>query len=282
MHDDDEGIETDSTIVYLNALLALKNGDFHKAQENLKRALKLGLSDEETEKAHLYLAEAYFRTGRDDEAIPIVEKFLHTSPTKFSGPEARGILFPYTDFYWSGHGAHLGATYGPEAALKYLKERETLLSGISGTHMPNFHYVLANTYLHLKRSSDAQKELEKCVQAEIPFPSGDPRRDSFENTKEKARQKLAGIRKSDVEGCWIASAAYGSDSLITEQLRRFRDEMLHHIPGGPKFIQVYYRTSPHIAGRMDESAALRYILRVGVVLPAYWLARLALLLRSRY
>jgi tetratricopeptide (TPR) repeat protein len=280
-NDDDEGPDTESTLAYLDALVAFRNGDFPVARDNLKRAIALGLSGEGTENAPLYLSEAYFRTGQDERAVEIIEKILRTSPTTFSDPTTRDVLFPYTDLYWSRHGAQLGAEYGPMAALEYLEEREILLSRVSGMHMPHFHYLLANTYLHLNRRSDAQKELETCVQAEISFPSDDPRRKNFVEIKERAQQKLASFPKSGVGGgCWIASAAYGSGSPITETLRRFRDEMLHQAPGGSEFIEVYYRTSPRIAERMEKFALLRFLLRIGVVLPAYWLARLALRLKS--
>ncbi len=73
-------------------------------------------------------------------------------------------------------------------------------------------------------------------------------------------------------GCFIATAAYGS-SLETEVvlLRTFRDQHLLTNRAGRAFVQWYYRVSPPLAARIQESAFLKGLVRttlwpvVGVV-----------------
>src|SRR5687767_3299480 len=99
-HDDNEGSGIDGTLAYLNALSALKKVQLAEARDYLYRAMMLGLSDSVAENAHLYLAEACFRTGQDEKAVRIIERILRTSPSRFTDPDTREILFPYTDLHW--------------------------------------------------------------------------------------------------------------------------------------------------------------------------------------
>src|SRR5262249_24738283 len=80
------------------------------------------------------------------------------------------------------------------------------------------------------------------------------------------RQKFATI-----EGCFIATAAYGSD-LEPEvvALRRFRDRFLLPHPIGRAFVGLYYATSPPLArairARDDVRSAVHALLKPEVAL----------------
>jgi hypothetical protein len=69
-------------------------------------------------------------------------------------------------------------------------------------------------------------------------------------------------------GCFIATAAYGTP--MAEEigvLREFRDEYLLTTRPGSAFVDLYYRTSPPIAGFITGHPGLKPIVRVGL-LPA--------------
>ncbi len=65
---------------------------------------------------------------------------------------------------------------------------------------------------------------------------------------EKSRKKETG------EGCYIATAVYGSYAAPQVLvLRRFRDEVLKQSPAGRLFVRVYYRLSPAVARRLQSA-----------------------------
>jgi len=69
-------------------------------------------------------------------------------------------------------------------------------------------------------------------------------------------------------GCFIATAAYGTDSAVQiDILREFRDTVLLPNRLGAGFVSLYYRTSPPIAGFISGHDFLRTAVRVGMVDP---------------
>ncbi len=69
-------------------------------------------------------------------------------------------------------------------------------------------------------------------------------------------------------GCFIATAAYGTDT--AEQLdilREFRDTVLLPNSLGAKFVSLYYKASPPIADFISQNEVLRTMVRVGFVDP---------------
>jgi len=69
-------------------------------------------------------------------------------------------------------------------------------------------------------------------------------------------------------GCFIATAAYGTDT--AEQLdilREFRDTVLLPNRVGAEFVSLYYRASPPIADFVSQNEVLRTMVRVGLVDP---------------
>jgi len=71
-------------------------------------------------------------------------------------------------------------------------------------------------------------------------------------------------------GCFIATAAYGSDMAREVQvLREFRGEWLMTNAAGRAFVRFYYRNSPPVAELIRESDGARATVRA-VLLPIVW------------
>ena len=69
-------------------------------------------------------------------------------------------------------------------------------------------------------------------------------------------------------GCFIATAAYGTDTARElDILREFRDEVLLPNSLGSKFVSLYYKTSPPLADFISQHEVLRTAVRVGFVDP---------------
>ncbi len=69
-------------------------------------------------------------------------------------------------------------------------------------------------------------------------------------------------------GCFIATAAYGTDAAKQlDLLREFRDTVLLPNSLGARFLSLYYRTSPPIANSIARHDLLRTAVRVGFVDP---------------
>jgi hypothetical protein len=69
-------------------------------------------------------------------------------------------------------------------------------------------------------------------------------------------------------GCFIATAAYGTDTgRELDILREFRDEVLLPSSLGARLVSFYYNTSPRIADLISQNEVLRTVVRVGFVDP---------------
>ena len=67
-------------------------------------------------------------------------------------------------------------------------------------------------------------------------------------------------------GCFIATAAYGTDTASElDILREYRDEVLLPNSLGTKFVSFYYKTSPPIANFISQHEVLRTVVKVGFV-----------------
>jgi len=77
------------------------------------------------------------------------------------------------------------------------------------------------------------------------------------------------------EGCFIATAAYGSylDSHV-ETLRNLRDSYMVTNPVGSALVSLYYKVSPPVAGFIDDHPTLKPIVRAGL-LPAVAMSTVA-------
>jgi hypothetical protein len=78
------------------------------------------------------------------------------------------------------------------------------------------------------------------------------------------------------EGCFIATAAYGSylDSHV-DTLRGFRDQYLETNPLGSAFVSLYYKVSPPMADFIEKHPALKPIVRAELM-PAVAMSSVAL------
>jgi hypothetical protein len=78
-----------------------------------------------------------------------------------------------------------------------------------------------------------------------------------------------------IEGCFIATAAYGSPTAPeVRAFRRFRDAWLLTNPAGRAFVSAYYRVSPPLAAFIGKRPAMRFAARFFLV-PAALLAEAA-------
>jgi hypothetical protein len=88
------------------------------------------------------------------------------------------------------------------------------------------------------------------------------RKETLDSIKKYEPEFNAAPPKSDSDGCFIATAAYGSyNSAIVFELREFRDLYLKRNLFGRKFIQFYYFTSPPIAKFIKDNSFLKVITR---------------------
>lgn len=72
------------------------------------------------------------------------------------------------------------------------------------------------------------------------------------------------------EGCFIATAAYGTETHPKiDLLRSFRDDYMKGRKSGELFIKTYYKFSPPVAEFISRHAVLRNSVRIGFVEPVY-------------
>ncbi len=83
---------------------------------------------------------------------------------------------------------------------------------------------------------------------------------------EGALRRLTTEAPPPSEGCFIATAAYGTGSAVEiNVLREFRDTVLLSNALGARFVSLYYTTSPPIADFISQNEFLRIVVRVGFV-----------------
>jgi len=77
-----------------------------------------------------------------------------------------------------------------------------------------------------------------------------------------------GFNTELLSGCFIATAAYGTDTTEEIQiLREFRDNALLNNKLGAEFVSLYYQFSPPIAEYISRHEVLRTIVREFIVDP---------------
>jgi hypothetical protein len=82
------------------------------------------------------------------------------------------------------------------------------------------------------------------------------------SAKPVATSNVPAQQPAQKEGCYIATAVYGSyDAPQVMTLRRFRDEVLSRTALGRWFIRTYYRLSPSIAERLKEAKLINHLVR---------------------
>ena len=78
--------------------------------------------------------------------------------------------------------------------------------------------------------------------------------------------------------CFVATAAYGSGTIIVQHLRWFRDRFLLPSAVGRKFVNMYYEHSPPFAALISDNTALKILAQALLLLPF----ALVLLLKHPY
>ena len=83
-----------------------------------------------------------------------------------------------------------------------------------------------------------------------------------------------GSEGSGDEGCFIATAAYGTSTAgELDTLRAFRNEVLLESTVGSQLVELYYQTSPPVADFISENAVLKTVVRELVIEPVAWLVQ---------
>jgi hypothetical protein len=81
-------------------------------------------------------------------------------------------------------------------------------------------------------------------------------------------------RQAGGDGCFIATAAYGTSTAEEiDTLRAFRDEVLLENSIGSQLVEWYYQTSPPVADFISENDVLRTLVRELVIEPMVSLAK---------
>ena len=79
------------------------------------------------------------------------------------------------------------------------------------------------------------------------------------------------------QGCFLATASFGSTLTPQVQfLRNYRDNVILHASFKPTFtrlLNTYYRVSPPLANRMQQSTVLKKLIKYSVVLPTIYTLR---------
>lgn len=73
--------------------------------------------------------------------------------------------------------------------------------------------------------------------------------------------------------CFVATVAFGEGAYELQALRSFRDRVLRRSPAGRRFITLYYRHGPALAGQVMRRPRLREVVRRGLRAAVPWLER---------
>jgi len=92
---------------------------------------------------------------------------------------------------------------------------------------------------------------------------------SFYDTGKSTSEDTGNNEGNEEEGCFIATAAYGTDTAKgLDVLRSFRDNILLSNPYGRILVKAYYFTSPPIAHSLSQHEYVRDATRILLVTPA--------------
>lgn len=118
------------------------------------------------------------------------------------------------------------------------------------------------------RMLNAAKQLAMFIQFTPIYPDIIKKAESFAKSARNPNIVKQFLKMSDKERprCFIATSAFGPQSLEVQELRVFRDFTLKNTSWGRRFIMLYYKHSPAIACLLDKQPwlkpAVRAILRL--------------------
>jgi hypothetical protein len=136
----------------------------------------------------------------------------------------------------------------------------------------NFIYALDEAEEVLERAVNALREgMKKLEQPQdiALFQSGiDSVQSEIGYVKEEKEKKENLREEENKDGCFIATAAYGTPYALELQiLRRFRNEHLMKNAFGRLFVNVYYQVSPTIASFIGRHEIAKSLTRTILIEP---------------
>ncbi|MFM6930269.1 MAG: CFI-box-CTERM domain-containing protein [Bdellovibrio sp.] len=116
------------------------------------------------------------------------------------------------------------------------------------------------------RMSNAAKQLAVFVQFTPIYPDIIKKAEAFTRNAKNPGIVKQFLKLADKERprCFIATAAFGAQSVEVQELRIFRDFTLRKTQTGRKFIYWYYRISPSIACLLDKQQWLKPAVRAAL------------------
>ncbi|ATH09417.1 hypothetical protein BIY24_16155 [Halobacteriovorax marinus] len=188
----------------------------------------------------------------------------------------------------------------PKAVEKYSQYLNTLASyfGVSEERLsPNFFdnekeiselLLISQVYWDLAkaydRSPNLHRESIRCLDQFVKFTNGFKYQHinaqmlrKFIKRKQahnlKAFQNAYTKIQVDSKGCFIASYSYGANHQVTNDLREFK-KILLELPLGFKFVELYYRLSPHIVSLFEGSGSIGKLINYIALRPLLFLISL--------
>jgi hypothetical protein len=179
-----------------------------------------------------------------------------TAPTVEPLPKDIAVLYDPTDDNGAGYWVY------PEDAASDVKVPSSS-DAILFHELAHARNVLAKKYLGISLEAYQRKGEDDAVADENQY---------LESLNRPRRRKGGGSGLRARSGCFMATAAYGSEMAPeVQELREFRDNVLLPTRAGGDFFAAfyadYYRFSPEIAAAMRADATFHRSMRVGIVAP---------------
>lgn len=127
-------------------------------------------------------------------------------------------------------------------------------------------YAQATYYIAVKVFYGASPDKESALSTELPVPIGAVHESALSNEKAAYPETIVAYPNLPNEGCFIATAAFGSyaepEVLV---LRSFRDRWLRTNFFGSAFVRWYYQHSPAAARYLNAHPELKPLVRVALL-----------------
>jgi len=209
--------------------------------------------------AHEYDADVHFRCKKLLEEIDAAVKKVNVPEVSAFAAYLRGRLYAI-------HGTLVGTRFTHNRAIKEYEQALQL-----GAKPEMIGYYLGHLYAAW---DDRQKAIESFRKTVDVLGVDDP-------MGLEAAQEIAKLEAKKKSGCFIATAAYGTDvHKDIAALYAFRDCFLLQSRFGRLFVRLYYRFSPSIARIIAQSQILRWTVRIALIMPIAALYRRVLAHRT--
>jgi len=281
-----------------NGLFLIFNDDTKPQQRigELKTALSLGVAEDDELEARLYLGLAYIDLEFDTKDQPGAEASPEaTEAIEQIGKAAQIDRNGSYNFFLEAHNRALLRTFDLfcavrtdaikktddiKKAIANAKEKTELFGYLPSNPMINTLLTMGNLYFESAahkavdgRHGEEKDFLEKARSCLLEISNsntvsaddeGETRaRDTAKHNLQLIEEKLEESKGKDKkEGCYIATACYGSyDAPELLILRQYRDERLAKNYWGRLAISFYYRCSPYLASTLKSNQALGNFIR---------------------